>query len=158
MLIAGIARARNHRYPGIIKNKKRSPANCSGSNTFVTDREIALQITSASVCSCLRLSSRDLFQTSCDRVHFRTASLRHFPIRFQILLSAHPSLTLSSSFSSCSTSSLSIMSSGTPLELYEPLDIIGNGSFGVIRKVRRKADGVVSFCSIFSPAGHTRDI
>ncbi|KAJ8590485.1 kinase-like protein [Rhizopogon salebrosus TDB-379] len=27
------------------------------------------------------------------------------------------------------------------LELYEPLDIIGNGSFGIIRKVRRKSDG-----------------
>lgn len=30
-----------------------------------------------------------------------------------------------------------------PLEQYESLDIIGNGSFGVIRKVRRKSDGVV---------------
>ena len=30
------------------------------------------------------------------------------------------------------------------LDLYEPLDIIGNGSFGIIRKVRRKTDGVVS--------------
>ena len=30
------------------------------------------------------------------------------------------------------------------LDLYEPLDVIGNGSFGIIRKVRRKADGVVS--------------
>jgi hypothetical protein len=30
------------------------------------------------------------------------------------------------------------------LELYEPLDIIGNGSFGIIRKVRRKSDGQVS--------------
>ena len=29
------------------------------------------------------------------------------------------------------------------LHLYEPLDIIGNGSFGVIRKVRRKSDGLV---------------
>ncbi|KAF9220114.1 kinase-like protein [Gyrodon lividus] len=29
------------------------------------------------------------------------------------------------------------------LELYEPLDIIGNGSFGIIRKVRRKSDGLV---------------
>ncbi|KIK19600.1 hypothetical protein PISMIDRAFT_107269 [Pisolithus microcarpus 441] len=28
------------------------------------------------------------------------------------------------------------------LELYEPLDIIGNGSFGIIRKVRRKTDGM----------------
>lgn len=30
------------------------------------------------------------------------------------------------------------------LELYDPLDIIGNGSFGIIRKVRRKTDGMVS--------------
>ncbi|KAI0769434.1 kinase-like domain-containing protein [Trametes elegans] len=30
----------------------------------------------------------------------------------------------------------------SPLDLYEPLDIIGNGSFGIIRKVRRKSDGV----------------
>ncbi|KAG6331959.1 hypothetical protein ID866_7130 [Astraeus odoratus] len=29
------------------------------------------------------------------------------------------------------------------LELYEPLDIIGNGSFGIIRKVRRKMDGII---------------
>lgn len=29
------------------------------------------------------------------------------------------------------------------LELYEPLDIIGNGSFGIIRKVRRKSDGQI---------------
>lgn len=29
------------------------------------------------------------------------------------------------------------------LDEYEPLDIIGNGSFGIIRKVRRKADGEV---------------
>ncbi|TEB28738.1 kinase-like protein [Coprinellus micaceus] len=29
------------------------------------------------------------------------------------------------------------------LEQYEPLDVIGNGSFGIIRKVRRKADGMV---------------
>lgn len=32
----------------------------------------------------------------------------------------------------------------SPLDLYEPLDIVGNGSFGIIRKVRRKADGLVS--------------
>jgi hypothetical protein len=31
------------------------------------------------------------------------------------------------------------------LDLYDPLDIIGNGSFGIIRKVRRKSDGLVSF-------------
>lgn len=37
----------------------------------------------------------------------------------------------------------------SPLSLYEPLDIIGNGSFGIIRKVRRKADGVVSL--LFKP-------
>lgn len=34
-------------------------------------------------------------------------------------------------------------SSSNFLDLYEPLDIIGNGSFGIIRKVRRKSDGVV---------------
>jgi hypothetical protein len=32
----------------------------------------------------------------------------------------------------------------SPLDLYEPLDVIGNGSFGIIRKVRRKVDGTVS--------------
>jgi len=30
------------------------------------------------------------------------------------------------------------------LDNFEPLDVIGNGSFGIIRKVRRKQDGVVS--------------
>jgi len=30
------------------------------------------------------------------------------------------------------------------LDQYDPLDIIGNGSFGIIRKVRRKSDGLVS--------------
>jgi len=29
------------------------------------------------------------------------------------------------------------------IDQYEPLDIIGNGSFGIIRKVRRKVDDVV---------------
>ncbi|KAF5310183.1 hypothetical protein D9619_010451 [Psilocybe cf. subviscida] len=29
------------------------------------------------------------------------------------------------------------------LDAYEPLDVIGNGSFGIIRKVRRKSDGLV---------------
>ncbi|KAI0058716.1 kinase-like protein [Artomyces pyxidatus] len=29
------------------------------------------------------------------------------------------------------------------LDLYEPLDVIGNGSFGIIRKVRRKSDGII---------------
>jgi hypothetical protein len=29
------------------------------------------------------------------------------------------------------------------LEQFESLDVIGNGSFGVIRKVRRKTDGAV---------------
>jgi serine/threonine protein kinase len=28
-------------------------------------------------------------------------------------------------------------------DLYEPIDVIGNGSFGIIRKVRRKQDGVI---------------
>jgi NIMA (never in mitosis gene a)-related kinase len=31
------------------------------------------------------------------------------------------------------------------LDNYEPLDVIGNGSFGIIRKVKRKQDGIVSF-------------
>ncbi|KAF8812023.1 Pkinase-domain-containing protein [Phlegmacium glaucopus] len=35
------------------------------------------------------------------------------------------------------------MSSSTFLDQYEPLDVIGNGSFGIIRKVRRKTDGVI---------------
>lgn len=30
------------------------------------------------------------------------------------------------------------------LDSYESLDVIGNGSFGIIRKVRRKSDGLVS--------------
>ena len=36
------------------------------------------------------------------------------------------------------------------LEQYEPLDVIGNGSFGIIRKVRRNAVGMllVSPCSL----------
>jgi hypothetical protein len=29
------------------------------------------------------------------------------------------------------------------LDNYEPLDVIGNGSFGIIRKVRRRTDGSV---------------
>ncbi|KAF8964912.1 kinase-like domain-containing protein [Flammula alnicola] len=35
------------------------------------------------------------------------------------------------------------MSSPSFLDNYEPLDIIGNGSFGIIRKVRRKTDGLI---------------
>ncbi|KAI5123906.1 hypothetical protein M0805_005722 [Coniferiporia weirii] len=31
----------------------------------------------------------------------------------------------------------------SPLDLYEPLELIGNGSFGIIRKVRRKSDGEI---------------
>ncbi|KAI0784315.1 hypothetical protein C8Q75DRAFT_779630 [Abortiporus biennis] len=31
----------------------------------------------------------------------------------------------------------------SPLLLYDSLDVIGNGSFGIIRKVRRKADGLI---------------
>jgi hypothetical protein len=30
------------------------------------------------------------------------------------------------------------------LEQFESIDVIGNGSFGVVRKVRRKTDGMVS--------------
>ena len=29
------------------------------------------------------------------------------------------------------------------LDSYEPLDVIGNGSFGIIHKVQRQTDGVV---------------
>jgi len=36
------------------------------------------------------------------------------------------------------------------LDSYEPLDVIGTGSFGIIRKVRRKTDGLVrAICCIF---------
>lgn len=48
------------------------------------------------------------------------------------------------------------------LELYEPLDFLGNGSFGVVRKVRRKSDGLVGPLSLppalhfVSPAIHSR--
>ena len=36
------------------------------------------------------------------------------------------------------------------LDSYEPLDVIGNGSFGIIRKVRRKTDGLVrAICGTF---------
>lgn len=34
------------------------------------------------------------------------------------------------------------------LVLYDPLDVIGNGSFGIIRKVRRKSDGLVCISSL----------
>jgi hypothetical protein len=41
--------------------------------------------------------------------------------------------------------SFRILPMSTPfLEQYDALDVIGNGSFGIIRKVRRKADGIVS--------------
>ena len=40
------------------------------------------------------------------------------------------------------------MSSCAFLDQYEPLDIIGNGSFGIIRKVRRKTDGVVRLATL----------
>ena len=35
------------------------------------------------------------------------------------------------------------------LHLYEPLEIIGNGSFGIIRKVRRKSDNLVRLFLLF---------
>ena len=36
------------------------------------------------------------------------------------------------------------------LDSYEPLDVIGNGSFGIICKVRRKTDGLVrAICGTF---------
>jgi hypothetical protein len=33
------------------------------------------------------------------------------------------------------------------LDAYESIDVIGNGSFGIIRKVRRKEDGAVCLSS-----------
>lgn len=36
------------------------------------------------------------------------------------------------------------------LDQYDSLDIIGNGSFGVIRKVRRKVDGEVSVNALWN--------
>jgi hypothetical protein len=44
----------------------------------------------------------------------------------------------------------------TFLSQYEPLDIIGNGSFGIIRKVRRKSDGLVSDCVSVDPCRGTQ--
>lgn len=38
---------------------------------------------------------------------------------------------------------MSVLVSQLPLDHYEALDVIGNGSFGIIRKVRRKSDSVV---------------
>ncbi|KAF8890545.1 kinase-like domain-containing protein [Gymnopilus junonius] len=38
---------------------------------------------------------------------------------------------------------MSSSSSAAFLDAYEPLDIIGNGSFGIIRKVRRKSDDLI---------------
>ncbi len=59
-------------------------------------------------------------------------------------------------------------SSSSFLDLYDPLDVIGNGSFGIIRKVRRKSDGIVRFgyhlrggdthCSIFSRFLHEKNL
>lgn len=41
------------------------------------------------------------------------------------------------------------------LDMYEPLDVIGNGSFGIIRKVRRKSDGLVrAFLSLLNHVAH----
>lgn len=46
------------------------------------------------------------------------------------------------------------------LDLYEPLDVIGNGSFGIIRKVKRKSDGLVCLltCIIVFQDAHTWQI
>ena len=49
-----------------------------------------------------------------------------------------------STTSSPSLTAMTSSSGASHLALYEPLEVIGNGSFGIIRKVRRKADGVVS--------------
>ncbi|KAH7108091.1 kinase-like protein [Auriculariales sp. MPI-PUGE-AT-0066] len=39
--------------------------------------------------------------------------------------------------------SSSTSAAANPLDLYEPLEVIGTGSFGTIRKVRRQSDGVI---------------
>ena len=49
-----------------------------------------------------------------------------------------------STTSSPSLTTMTSSSGASHLDLYDPLEVIGNGSFGIIRKVRRKADGVVS--------------
>lgn len=61
------------------------------------------------------------------------------PITHTVIVNISPTSTMASVF----------------LDLYDPLDIIGNGSFGIIRKVRRKSDGLVSLlchcpCVMFS--------
>ena len=40
------------------------------------------------------------------------------------------------------------------MDLYEPLDVIGNGSFGIIRKVKRKSDGLVSRKPVTTSSRH----
>ena len=74
---------------------------------------------------------------------------RH-PWRSHIKRSFHTSSTTTNSpIPRRSTRHYTILMS-SPLDLYEPLDIIGNGSFGIIRKVRRKSDGMVGASSLGS--------
>ena len=57
-------------------------------------------------------------------------------------LSADPAQSTAESHTTPRELAMSITSPFS--DLYEPIDVIGNGSFGIIRKVRRKQDGVVS--------------
>ncbi|KAK1224435.1 hypothetical protein PQX77_012657 [Marasmius sp. AFHP31] len=43
------------------------------------------------------------------------------------------------------------------IDHYEPLDVIGNGSFGIIRKVRRKTDGAVSIFDGYGIGQHAQN-
>ncbi|KZT62001.1 kinase-like protein [Calocera cornea HHB12733] len=54
-------------------------------------------------------------------------------------MASRPSISTTSSSQSAAT----VLGSPSILTDYEPLEIIGNGSFGIIRKVRRKSDGVL---------------
>ncbi|THH18650.1 hypothetical protein EW146_g2366 [Bondarzewia mesenterica] len=58
--------------------------------------------------------------------------LSYFPSDFSIFTYVYPA-----------TLSITVLLMSSFLDLYDPLDIIGNGSFGIIRKVRRKSDGVI---------------
>ena len=62
------------------------------------------------------------------------------------LAASFPSRSQSLGHYSPQTPAMSRMSTTSSfLDNYESLDIIGNGSFGIIRKVKRKHDGAVSF-------------
>ena len=52
---------------------------------------------------------------------------------------------------------LRFLMSSVWLDLFDSLDIIGNGSFGIIRKVRRRTDGMVSYRATDSAVDHSDD-